>query len=71
MPLLINREQIVVQGHSISGSVHPGSLRRIVSGMKVSDAQTDSVGLDRFMRDVSVLFAQDQARTFGVEGSTR
>ena len=71
MPLLINREQIVLQGHSIPGSVQPGSLRRIVSGMKVSSAQEDSVGLDRFMQDVSALFAQDQGRAFGVEGSTR
>lgn len=69
MPLLINREYVVEPGHLNSSAGQQGSLSRIASGMKVANNQSDSIGLDRFMRNMSALFSQDQIHTFRVESS--
>ncbi|MBF0455031.1 MAG: hypothetical protein HQL72_09505 [Magnetococcales bacterium] len=69
MPLLIDRDEMAARGRSLTGSAHKGSLARIVSGMKVSTSRSDSVGLDRFMRDMSALFCQDQVEPFGAKSS--
>lgn len=71
MPLLVNREHKFQQGVAVSGSASTGSLGRIVSGMKVATSQSDSIGLDRFMRDVAALFIQDQVQHLGAESSVR
>ena len=71
MPLQVDREHNFQQGVSVSNSASTRSLGRIVSGMKVATSQSDSVGLDRFMRDVSALFIQDQVQNLGAESSVR
>jgi hypothetical protein len=64
MPLLINGESDSQPGHSNSGRIQKGSLGRITSDMKISSSQRDSAGLNRFMRDMSSLFNQDQVKPF-------
>ena len=68
MPLLVDREQVFQKGHSVRGSTRRRSLGRIVSGMEVTTLQTDSVGLDRFMQEMSALFGQDQVQAHGAKG---
>ena len=71
MSLLINKERVSQHGHSIADTAEKNGFGRIVSGMKVSTSQSGSVGLDRFMRDLSVLFNQGPAQSFGVADSAR
>jgi hypothetical protein len=67
MPLRIDRESVVKPNHP--DPVHIGGLGRIVSGMKVTDIEDDSVGLNSFMKNLSSLYSQDQEQQFGVENS--
>jgi|SaaInl7_135m_RNA_FD_contig_51_108175_length_1419_multi_7_in_0_out_0_2 hypothetical protein len=69
MPLRIEREHVA--GPSHPAPVYIGGLGRIVSGMKVTNIEDDSVGLSSFMRDLSSLYSQDHVEQFGVENSVR
>ena len=71
MSLFINREPVDQKGCIVPGSARHGGLGRIASGMKVSTNRSDSVGLDRFMRNMAALFVPNQNQPFGAEGSVR
>jgi|SaaInl7_150m_RNA_FD_contig_51_1109758_length_1037_multi_7_in_0_out_0_2 hypothetical protein len=70
MPLII-KEHSSRSGRLVSRSVQGGSLGRIVSGMKVSALQSEPVELNSFMRDMSVLFSQNQVHSVGAESSVQ
>ncbi|MBF0380382.1 MAG: hypothetical protein HQL69_05145 [Magnetococcales bacterium] len=69
MPLKIDREHVAKPNGP--APVYIGGLGRIVSGMKVTNIDDDSVGLSSFMKSLSSLYSQDQVEQFGVENSVR
>jgi hypothetical protein len=69
MPLRIDREHVAKSSHT--APVYNGGLGRIVSGMKVTNIEGDSVGISSFMQDLSSLYSQDRVEQFGAENSVR
>ena len=70
MPLIIN-EHSSRSGNSVSRSAQGGSLGRIVSGMKVSALQSEPVEMNSLIREMSVLFSQNQVHSVGAESSVQ
>lgn len=69
MPLLVNRDHVSQSSRSAAGKSQNGSLSRIVSDMNVSALQSDSVGLNRFLQDMSTLLSQGQVKSSSAEVS--
>ncbi|MBF0357704.1 MAG: hypothetical protein HQL70_03790 [Magnetococcales bacterium] len=67
MPLLINGEHVSQPGYATPGHAPKKSFGRIVSGMKVTNVEADSVGMSKFMQNMSLMFKQDRVNKFGAE----
>ncbi|MBF0447590.1 MAG: hypothetical protein HQL67_05255 [Magnetococcales bacterium] len=70
MPLFIGRESRLKHEDASPGSCEYKGLGGLSSNKKIS-AQSDLVGLNGFMREMSSLLSQDQVQPCGAERSAR